>query len=112
MKTAFGDTVQAMRAHGFADILEEPGLADVTSHVDFEPLVKIAKSSAMNVPPVITQGEFLLSKGLIERAGQLGYQQSEEIQEQLTRQAERLALPDEMGNLFKVMEFGTVKNKD
>lgn len=107
-KTNFGDTVQAMRAHGFADILEEPGLADLTAHVDFDALSKTAVTAGMNVKPIIPQGEFLLSKGLIERAGQLGREQSPEIQEQLTQQAERLALPDEMGNLFKVLEFGTV----
>lgn len=107
-KTDFGDTVQAMRAHGFADILKEPGMADLTAHVDFEALSSTAKETGMKVKSIITQGEFLLGKGLIERAGQLGYQQSPEIQEQLTQQAERLALPDEMGNLFKVLEFGTV----
>ena len=107
-KTDFGDTVQAMRAHGFADILEEPGMADLTAHVDFEALSNTAKHNGMTVKPIVPQGEFLLGKGLIERAGQLGREQSEEIQEQLTQQAERLALPDEMGNLFKVLEFGTV----
>ena len=106
-KTDFGDTVQAMRAHGFTGILEEPGLADLTSHVDFDALSKIAKTSGMTVKPLEKQGAFLLGKGLIERAGQLGHQQSPEIQEQLTQQAERLALPDEMGDLFKVFEFGT-----
>ena len=111
-KTAFGDTVQAMRAHGFANILEEPGLADLTSHVDFDALAKIAKTAGMNVSSLMKQGEFLLAKGLIERAGQLGHQQSPEIQELLTQQAERLALPDEMGDLFKVLEFGTIQNKD
>lgn len=107
-KTDFGDTVQAMRAHGYADILKEPGLADLTAHVDFNALSNIAKKAGMNVKPLSPQGEFLLGKGLIERAGQLGREQSPEIQEQLTQQAERLALPDEMGNLFKVLEFGTI----
>ena len=111
-KTGFGDTVQAMRAHGFTGILEEPGLADLTSHVDFDALAKTANSADLQVSALVKQGEFLLAKGLIERAGQLGHQQSPEIQEQLTQQAERLALPDEMGNLFKVFEFGTVKNRD
>lgn len=107
-KTDFGDTVQAMRAHGFADILKEPGLADLTSHIDFDALSATAQKAGMNVKPITPQGEFLLGKGLIERAGQLGHEQSLDIQEQLTQQAERLALPDEMGNLFKVLEFGTV----
>ncbi len=111
-KTAFGDTVQAMRNHGFADILHEPGLADLTSHVDFDALAKTAQKAGMNVKPLEKQGAFLIAKGLLERTGQLGREQSPDIQEQLTQQAERLALPDEMGDLFKVLEFGTTKNKD
>jgi len=107
-KTDFGDTLQAMRAHGFTDILKEPGLADLTSHVDFDALSRTATAAGMTVKNLTTQGEFLLGKGLIERAGQLGHQQSPEIQEQLTQQAERLALPQEMGDLFKVFEFGTI----
>lgn len=107
-KTGFGDTVQAMRNHGFADILKEPGLADLTSHVDFDSLGKIAKETGLNIKPLQKQGEFLIKTGLLERAGQLGHQKSPEIQELLTQQAERLALPDEMGDLFKVFEFGTL----
>jgi len=105
-KSGFGDTVQALRAHGYTEILGEPGKADLTAHVDFEALQKVAESNGMAVKPLTTQGEFLLGLGLLERAGQLGRNQSPEIQESLTRQAERLALPEAMGNLFKVMEFG------
>ncbi len=35
---SLGDTFQAMRAHGYADPLAEPGLADLTAHVDFRAL--------------------------------------------------------------------------
>lgn len=111
-QTGFGDTVQALRAHKYASVLESPGFADLTSHVDFGALAKIAETSGMKVSPIITQGEFLLEKGMLERAGQLGRNQSSEVQESITRQAERLALPEEMGNLFKVLEFGTSENKD
>lgn len=106
-KTGFGDTLQAMRNHGFADILDEPGMADLTSHVDFEALANIAKAAGMAVKPLQKQGAFLQEKGMLERAGQLGHNQSAEIQEQLTQQAERLALPTQMGGLFKVFEFGS-----
>src|SRR5690606_31913313 len=37
-----GDTLQAMRRHGYADILDEPGTAVVTAHVDFSALAAIA----------------------------------------------------------------------
>lgn len=111
-QTGFGDTVQAMRAHGYADILAEPGMADLTSHVDFQALQKVAKDTGLNVKPLQTQSAFLLEKGMLERAGQLGHGQSAQIQESLTRQAERLALKTEMGTLFKVLEFGTIEMND
>lgn len=108
-KSGFGDTAQALRAHGYTGILEAPGKADLTSHIDFEALAKIAAKSGMTVKPTMKQGEFLINLGLLERAGQLGRGQAPEIQESLTQQAERLALPEEMGDLFKVFEFGTLK---
>ncbi len=107
-ETGFGDTFQAMKAHEYVDPLMMPGEADLTSHVDFEPLIKIVKAENMDVEPFLTQGEFLLGLGLLERAGQLGAGKADDVQQHLVKQAERLALPDQMGDLFKVMCF---KNK-
>jgi len=104
-KTAFGDTFQAMQSHGYVDALEMPGEADLTSHVDFEPLMKITTAEGLEIDSLITQGEFLLSLGLLERAGKLGASKPVEVQSQLTKEAERLALPNEMGDLFKVFVF-------
>ena len=52
---------------------------------------------------VTTQGDFLLSLGLLERAGALGAGKNHDTQNELRSQVERLAGPDKMGNLFKVM---------
>jgi SAM-dependent MidA family methyltransferase len=35
---AVGDTLQAVKAHSYVDVLAEPGAADLTSHVDFAAL--------------------------------------------------------------------------
>ncbi len=104
-KTAIGDTFQAVKNHRPVDPLEMPGAADLTSHVDFEALQNIALSSGMHVFPLMTQGEFLLSLGLLQRAGALGRNQSPEIQQRITGEAERLALPGEMGEIFKAFAF-------
>jgi NADH dehydrogenase [ubiquinone] 1 alpha subcomplex assembly factor 7 len=37
-RSAFGDTLQAVRAHRVADVVERPGEADLTAHVDFQEL--------------------------------------------------------------------------
>ena len=87
--------------------MAEPGKTDLTSHVDFEPLRKIAMAHDLHVSEIIAQGEFLLSLGLLERAGALGAGQSEAVQAGLVKDAERLALPDQMGELFKVMTISS-----
>ena len=58
--TAAGDTLQAVRKHAFADPLDAPGEADLTSHVDFAALARAAKAERAAVHGPITQGEFLL----------------------------------------------------
>ncbi len=106
VESGFGDTFQALKDHSFADPLEAAGTADLTSHVDFAPLARTAREVGCIVPPTTTQGEFLLTLGLLERAGNLGSGRGESIQNQLRQAVERLAAPEQMGDLFKVMSFG------
>ena len=111
IEAGFGDTLQAMRRHAFADPLTNPGKQDLTAHVDFSALRNSAMSllemsehpKALHVPEPITQGEFLLNLGLLERAGNLGAGKSTQEQETIRDAVERLAAPDQMGELFKVL---------
>jgi SAM-dependent MidA family methyltransferase len=50
-----------------------------------------------------TQGEFLLAMGLLERAGKLGADADATGREKIRGEVERLAGPDAMGKLFKVL---------
>lgn len=109
-KSGFGDTFQGISAHSHTDPLLNPGEADLTSHVDFEPLVSVAEKSGCVAMPVLTQGEFLLRLGLLERAGALGSGKSADEQKRITLEAERLALPQEMGDLFKVLAVSSEPN--
>lgn len=97
-----GDTLQAMRTHAFADALAEPGQADLTSHVDFAALAAAARMTGLRTR-TMTQGEFLVGMGLLERAGQLGSGGDTVLRERLSGEVERLAGPDQMGDLFKVL---------
>lgn len=105
LETGFADTLQAVRNHAYADIFADPGTADLTAHVDFAALAMIARQQGLAVE-MTTQGEFLLSSGLLERAGALGATRNEDARERLRDDVERLAGPDQMGTLFKVMAFG------
>lgn len=106
LKTGIGDTFQALRDHTFADPLQDPGKADLTSHVDFQALLDSVQMLGCLAPEPVTQGEFLLNLGLLERAGALGAGREKFIQETLRHAVERLAAPTAMGDLFKVAAFG------
>jgi SAM-dependent MidA family methyltransferase len=53
---AFGDTLQAMRGHAFAEPLAEPGAADLTAHVDFAALAEAARRAGAQPRPLLGQG--------------------------------------------------------
>lgn len=101
-----GDTLQAIRRHAYSNVLAEPGKADLTAHVDFAALAAIARRHGLAVE-LAEQGEFLLRMGLLERAGRLGAGGDDRLRQRLAQDVERLAGPDQMGRLFKVLIVGS-----
>jgi NADH dehydrogenase [ubiquinone] 1 alpha subcomplex assembly factor 7 len=102
-ESGFGDTLQAVRRHAYAGVLDEPGAADLTAHVDFAALARAARVAGATVLGPVEQGRFLLDLGLLERAGRLGAGRDETAREAIVAAVERLAGPEEMGTLFKAM---------
>lgn len=101
---AAGDTFQAVRKHVYHDVLDAPGEADLTAHVDFSTLVDIAVATGAYVPPVLTQRDFLMRMGAETRLAQLKENaRSEEVRQNLANGFHRLISNDEMGELFKVL---------
>jgi SAM-dependent MidA family methyltransferase len=92
-----GDTLQALRAHAFDDPLAHPGAADLTAHVDFEPL---AQDRTHHFTP---QGEFLIRLGIRARAEHLARNLTSAALESHLAALHRLTHPQEMGSLFKVL---------
>lgn len=99
VRSAPGDTLQAVRQHRFVDILDRPGEADLTAHVDFEGLSKALVAGGAEVYGPLSQRTFLLAMGLKERAQILGAKAGASAEEA----CERLAGEAQMGNLFKVL---------
>lgn len=97
-----GDTLQAVRAHRFAPILDRPGEQDLTAHVDFQTLARVARNSGAAVTDVLGQGEWLIRLGVEARAQALSRANSERADEIATA-LHRLTSADEMGSLFKVV---------
>jgi len=100
---ALGDTFQAISDHKFTDPLKEPGLADVTAHVDFSQLLRTAEKQGMSICGPATQRDFLIALGVRERAAQLMQAQENMISaQQFLSGFQRLVDHDKMGDLFKV----------
>ena len=97
-----GDTLQAVRGHAPDDVFAHPGEADLTSHVDFSALAGEAGRHGLDTA-LLTQGDFLLRMGLLERAGRLGEHADESGRNAIRAAIERLADPSQMGTLFKVL---------
>lgn len=103
--TGFGDTLQAVFQHQFDPPLQRPGEADLTSHVDFQALAEAAKACGAHVHRPMTQGDFLVGLGIVERAGALGAGRDSLTQATIGDAVNRLAGEGEgrMGALFKVL---------
>lgn len=101
--SGFGDTLQAVRGHQFWPPLASPGRADLTAHVDFAALSDIAIDAGAAVYGPAAQGRFLNRLGLNLRTEMLCKGKSEDEQQSIRAGAERLAAPDQMGEIFKVL---------
>ncbi|MFL6752451.1 MAG: class I SAM-dependent methyltransferase [Sphingomicrobium sp.] len=97
-----GDTLQAVRGHGFAPVLANPGEQDLTAHVDFEAMADAARSAGAAVTPLVSQREWLNRLGIGARAASLASANPERTDE-LAGAVQRLTGRDEMGELFKVI---------
>ncbi len=101
---AVGDTLQAMKAHQYADPFTDPGEADLTAHVDFAALAAAARPAGVAVSALATQGDWLRGLGIDARLETLAAASPGRADE-LRGQRDRLVEPDAMGTLFKAMAF-------
>ncbi|MDM7933332.1 SAM-dependent methyltransferase [Tabrizicola sp.] len=93
-----GDTLQALHDHAFDNPLAHPGEADLTAHVDFEPLAALAPAYVFDA-----QGAVLERLGIAARAEQLARSMTGDALESHLAAHRRLTHPEEMGSLFKVL---------
>ncbi|WP_368744829.1 class I SAM-dependent methyltransferase [Desertibaculum subflavum] len=97
-----GDTLQAMRGHRFASVLQDLGEADLTSHVDFEPLAAVARRAGARIAGPVGQGAFLETIGIAARADMLS-RAAPDRAAAFAAQRARLTGADAMGRLFLVL---------
>ena len=101
-RTALGDTLQAVRSHQYASVLEAPGEQDLTAHVDFEAVARAAQDAGSVASRLTTQGDWLGALGIGARADALAQSHPKRAGEIKTA-LRRLTAADEMGKLFKVV---------
>nr|WP_278254285.1 SAM-dependent methyltransferase [Sphingobium sp. BYY-5] len=101
---ALGDTLQAVKAHRFADPFTDPGEIDLTTHVDFTVLGHMARQAGLRVHGPVGQGDFLRQLGIDARADQLARAAPDRGKEVEAARA-RLTDGQAMGTLFKAMAW-------
>jgi NADH dehydrogenase [ubiquinone] 1 alpha subcomplex assembly factor 7 len=97
-----GDTLQAVSAHRYADPLQTPGEADLTSQVDFTEFAAAMSHCGLACDGPVPQGEFLGRLGIIERASRLMAANPAKAA-QIETGIARLMAPGGMGSRFLVL---------
>jgi len=95
----FANTLQALKNHQKLDFLAALRDCDITAHVDFLALDKIAKNFKLQTS-LVSQRQFLLELGANQRSQKLIEKNPKQAQ-QIASDLERLISPNQMGELFK-----------
>ncbi len=101
--SAPGATLAALRRHRATAVLDDPGNADLSAHVDFAAFATAASAAGAVIHGPVAQGRFLAALGAEARLAALSAGASEAQRAALTSGLERLIDPAQMGNLFKVL---------
>lgn len=98
-----GETLQSVRRHAFHNVLDWPGDADLTAHVDFAALLAAARDMGARAYGPVPQGVFLTRLGIEARAQALITQAKIDQAIDIAAALQRLVDPTEMGSMFKVL---------
>lgn len=93
------------RHHVHDDPLWWPGLNDITAHVDFSAMADAAFEAGLEVLGYTNQGRFLLNCGITAELARIPNDGGKAYLS-AARAVEKLILPHEMGELFKVLACG------
>ena len=100
---ALGASLQAVRGHRGAAILDRPGETDLSAHVDF---ASLAEATGQPTFGPVGQGAFLQRLGIAERSKALKARASDSQRAAIDAAMARLIAPDQMGTLFRVLAVG------
>jgi NADH dehydrogenase [ubiquinone] 1 alpha subcomplex assembly factor 7 len=98
-----GITLQAVRSHRPAEVLEDLGRSDLSALVDFAVLARVARDAGGRVAGPVSQRHFLQSLGVQTRAARLMAKATPQQSATIERAIDRLIDPAQMGTLFQVL---------
>jgi NADH dehydrogenase [ubiquinone] 1 alpha subcomplex assembly factor 7 len=104
--SGLGSTLQAVKAHEFADPFVNPGKHDLTAHVNFPEIVNLALMQNLRVSGPVEQGRWLRALGIDMRVEQLAAGAPERADD-VQSMRDRLVEPAQMGTLFKVLAISS-----
>ncbi len=96
-------SLQTLYNHKKTHLFENLGNQDITSHVNFDELMNIAKKSNLKIELYCNQKDFLISCGIKERKKKLKLNKSKDTIKNLDSEYDRLTNKSKMGNIFKVL---------
>ena len=105
-------TLQAVANHRYADVLANPGEADITALVDYALLRRAALMQNALAHDPVEQGEFLRTLGIEVRAEQLKLRATPEQAADIDKALHRLTDVAEMGSLFKALAISSAQLTD
>ena len=102
-----GSTLAAIGGHQAAALLEAPGTADLSAHVDFTAFAAAARGGGAAVYGPVSQGDFLTALRAELRLAALLRQAAPGQRAALETGLRRLIDPAEMGTLFKALAMAS-----
>ena len=83
--------------------LQYIGLQDITAHVDFTQIAKVADEIELKISGYTTQAGFLLENGITEISDETSENESPEQRYQRSQELQKLLMPGQMGEVIKVI---------
>ena len=103
------NTLQSLYKHKSNNFLMNIGEADITHHVNFNLIEKLAKKNKLQVSLKTNQKKFLVSLGIKFRAEQIAKNLPFSKKADIFYRLDRLINENKMGNLFKVIFLTKIK---
>lgn len=104
-RSQYNSTLQAIKNHRYQPITDFLGESDLSAHVDFNALKNSAMQKGIKSIFTSSQHEFLINSGITIRHQSLKIKASKENATILDNQLYRLIAKEQMGEIFKAMEY-------